>query len=248
MNIPEKILKYIDISSLESETIGRSDASVERFGEMYLKSDSISSSLPREHRALRYMQGKVSVPEIVEYVEEEGRAYLLTRRIPGTMACRKENLATPERTVKLLAEGLKILWNADISDCPEELIFTFSRVLELAEKRLSEAGLEEWEDSEFESPEALLRYLKTVDFKDDLVLAHGDYCLPNVFLEGDKVTGFLDMADAGVCDRYMDIAQCLWSIEYNFRTDKYNSLFLENLGIEPDYEKIRLWSLYGMLF
>ena len=88
------------------------------------------------------------------------------------------------------------------------------------------------------------------------VFSHGDFCLPNIFLEGDKIKGFVDLGDAGVSDKWYDIALCYKSLKNNFNGTyggkiytnfDPNSLF-KVLGIEPNLEKIRYFLLLDELF
>jgi kanamycin kinase/aminoglycoside 3'-phosphotransferase-3 len=84
--------------------------------------------------------------------------------------------------------------------------------------------------------------------KEDLVFSHGDYCLPNIFLEGGEITGFIDLGRAGIADKWQDIALAIRSLEYNLKSDKYIDLFFRYLEIEPDYEKIKYYILLDELF
>ena len=88
------------------------------------------------------------------------------------------------------------------------------------------------------------------------VFSHGDYCLPNVFLKDDKVNGFIDLDRAGVGDKWNDIALCYRSLKHNFDgtyggkvyKDFNPDMLFEVLGIEPDWEKIRYYTLLDELF
>jgi kanamycin kinase len=50
---------------------------------------------------------------------------------------------------------------------------------------------------------------------EDEVLVHGDYCLPNVLLDADGCY-YLDVGEAGVGDRYIDMVAGIWSLGYNY--------------------------------
>jgi kanamycin kinase/aminoglycoside 3'-phosphotransferase-3 len=84
--------------------------------------------------------------------------------------------------------------------------------------------------------------------EEDFVFSHGDYCLPNIFLDGENPVGFLDLGQAGIADRWQDIYWCVWSMHYNFceffgmAEDAYarwQSLLFDELGIPYDAEKLR---------
>ena len=49
----------------------------------------------------------------------------------------------------------------------------------------------------------------------DPVLSHGDFCLPNIFIEDGKVSGLIDLGDTGVNDKWLDIALCYRSLKHN---------------------------------
>jgi len=61
-------------------------------------------------------------------------------------------------------------------------------------------------------------------------LLHGDYCLPNIMLDDWRFSGFVDLDAGGVGDPHVDIFWMIWSLEYNFKTDKYRERFLDAYG------------------
>ncbi len=63
-------------------------------------------------------------------------------------------------------------------------------------------------------------------------MLHGDFCLPNVMMNDGQFQAFIDVGQAGIGDRHIDIFWGLWSLEYNLKTDKYRDYFLELYGRE----------------
>ena len=62
---------------------------------------------------------------------------------------------------------------------------------------------------------------------------HGDLCLPNLFVDdNNKFIGFIDVGNCGKGDKYFDYSWLLWSLEYNLKTNKYNEIFLNKIGVK----------------
>ncbi|MBR3963151.1 MAG: aminoglycoside 3'-phosphotransferase [Oscillospiraceae bacterium] len=261
MDFPEKILKYIDGKDFVTDNIGMSDSSVLIFDDMVLKIQPENSFNKNEHLMMKWLKNKVSVPEIYCNITENGRNYLLMSKIAGKMSCDDEFLKNSKQLVFVLANAIRTLWNVDISDCP--IKNDLSTVLETAEYRV-EHGLIDVEDAEpgtfgkggFKDPQELLGWLYDNRPEEDFVLSHGDFCLPNVFINDDKFSGFVDIGRMGVADRYQDIALCYRSLKHNF-SGKFGGktyagfdekMFFDALGIEPDFDKIRYYILLDELF
>lgn len=73
-------------------------------------------------------------------------------------------------------------------------------------------------------------------------LIHGDFCLPNILARDGRVSGYIDLGDSGIGDPWRDYAWCIWSLEYNLKTDAYTGLLLEKLGIEFDPERFERYT------
>ena len=121
---------------------------------------------------------------------------------------------------------------------------------------MEDAEPETFGEGGFESPEALLQWLEENRPVEEPVFSHGDYCLPNIFAEGETVCGFIDVGRSGVADKWLDIAICYRSLKHNYdgtyTGEAYEGfqpeLLFEELGIEPDWEKINYYILLDELF
>ena len=89
---------------------------------------------------------------------------------------------------------------------------------------------------------ALARLEQSAPETEDLVVCHGDYCPPNALLVDGKVTGYVDLGELGVADRWRDIAVGGWSKGWNFGTE-LEPLFYDSYGIEPDPDRIAFYRL-----
>ena len=74
--------------------------------------------------------------------------------------------------------------------------------------------------------------------EEDLVFAHGDYCLPNIVIHNGRLHGIIDWGYAGVGDRYLDFVAAAYTIRRNLGSE-WISLFFEEYGLrELDEEKL----------
>ena len=102
----------------------------------------------------------------------------------------------------------------------------------------------------------LLNWLVDNKPKKELVLSHGDFCLPNIFINNDKISGFIDLGRIGIGDKWNDIALCYRSLKWNaqgrYGGNGYPKLtpdmLFDALEIEPNFEKIEYYTLLDELF
>lgn len=261
--IPQAIRELIGDRDFRVDSVGMSNSQVLCFDDMILKIEKTNEEADHEQVMMKWLGGRLPVPEVLAFERKGGCNYLLMSRLPGKMSCDEIYMENPRQLIHLLAEGLKTLWSVDIEECPLQSGLDWK--LRLAKAAVGQ-GLCSMEDAEestygeggFEDPAALLAWLKENRPEEDLVFSHGDYCLPNLFLQDGKVSGFLDLGRSGIADRYQDIALCYRSLKHNY-SGRYGgkvyadadfraeSLF-EELGIEPDWEKIRYYILLDELF
>lgn len=261
MEFPENIKEYIKAEKYEEDTVGMSESSVLIFTDKVLKIENFCEESDREYEMLQWLLGKLPVPKVICRGQKEGKNYLLMSKLPGKMSCDEEYMRQPELLAGVLAEGLKMLWQVDISDCPYSS--RLEEKLRMARYNV-EHGLVDVDNVEpetfgpdgFANPQALLDWLVANQPEEELVFSHGDYCLPNVFLQDGKVCGFLDLGRAGVADKYQDIALCYRSFLHNYE-GKYGGgsygsvnpeIVFEKLGIKPDWDKVRYYILLDELF
>ncbi|MBB5869320.1 kanamycin kinase [Allocatelliglobosispora scoriae] len=72
----------------------------------------------------------------------------------------------------------------------------------------------------------------------DQVVLHGDFCLPNVLLTGEVVTGFIDVGRLGIGDRWWDLAVGSASITRNCGPG-HEEAFFAGYGLSPDRERVQ---------
>ena len=198
MEFPEQIQKYLEKEVYTEDTVGMSEASVLIFEDKVLKSESFCEESEREKRIMQWLRGKLPVPEVLCCEQKDGKNYLLMSKLNGKMSCDEFYMRQPEVLAEALAEGLKMLWQVDVSDCPYSA--NLDEKLRMAKYNV-EQGLVDVDNVEpdtfgpngFENPQALLDWLIANRPEEELVFSHGDYCLPNVFLQDGKVFGFLDL-------------------------------------------------------
>lgn len=261
ISFPEKIQTFVSGKPYTAEDIGMSGSKVLMFEDMVLKIEKAGEAFDRMVTVMQWLQGKLPVPEILAYEEANGMNYLLMGRITGKMSCDIYYLEHPEEMVALLAQGLKLLWAVDISDCPyrRDLETELSEAKERVEKGevdVDNAEPDTFGTDGFANPMELFDWLEANKPIMEPVFSHGDYCLPNVFLKDGKVSGFIDLGDAGIGDKWRDIALCYRSLKHNFDGayggkvyENFNpDILFEKLGIEPDWEKLRYYILLDELF
>lgn len=262
MNIPPKISAIISEKPYTKDNIGMSGSQVLMFDEYVLKIEKFNKINADTVEVMQWLEGKLPVPKILAYETDKEKQYTLMSRMKGKMACDEFYLEHPNELVELLVRALKMLWDIDTSGCPrnrgieKELAEAKYRVennlVDLDNVEPTTFG----EKGRFKNPEELLKWLQEHKPCYEPVLSHGDFCLPNIFLQNGCVVGFIDLGDTGIGDKWRDIALCYRSLKHNFDGSfggkvykGFNpDMFFEKLGIEPNWEKLEYYILLDELF
>lgn len=203
-------------------------------------------TLAGEAARMAWARAYLPVPEVSEHGSEEGVSWLVTLPLGGVDGTHPDLLRHPEDLARTLARGLRRFHEtAPVSECPFD--FCLDAAIEHVRARL-EAGLIDQERDfhpEFGhlTPDEAVRLLEaTRPDAEDLAVCHGDYCPPNILITDGRASGYLDLGELGVADRWWDLAAATWSMTWNLG-EGFEELFLAEYGIRPDPVRIRFYRL-----
>lgn len=207
--------------TLEPILLGESGANVRRCTHAHspariLKSAPLGAELRLDGEAVRLRwlsEHGAPVPAVCEYDCIDGIEYLLLAELPGTEASNAEWISRAPRVAAAIGRALAQLHLVSAADCPfDERIGVR---IEEARRRVIANLVDE---SDFDdvragrsATEILAELVATTPPREDLVITHGDFSLPNIIIHeidnGEvEVSGFVDCGRAGVADRYQDLA------------------------------------------
>ena len=270
--LPKCIKEKVYGKDFRIDDMGKSGSMIFLFEDCVLKCEKIPEKSDTEAElcledqdktveVMRWLNGKLPVPEVMAYEKDEKYRYLLMNKIPGTVACDPYYMEHPKEMIPILADALKLLWSIDISDCPKKT--DLDTILEEAKYRvkndlvdLSDAEPETFGEGGFKDAEELLSWLMENKPSYEPVLSHGDFCLPNIFIKDGKLSGLIDLGNTGTGDKWMDIALCYRSLKHNsdgtwgekVYPDLSPEVLFEELGIKPDWDRINYYILLDELF
>ena len=180
--------------------------------------------LMREWRVLNWIGGRLPVPEPVWFGAEAGRGFLVTGEVEGTPIYLIEG-DEREEAVATAAGALRMIHSLSPGGCP--FAYPIEEKVKTIEEKISV-------DDETE--------LRAEMPTEEPVFTHGDYCLPNILVAGEKLGGVIDWDCGGLADPYVDLAWIIGSLEYNFGESEtrevWAPLVLDGYGIEADESRL----------
>lgn len=242
---------------IERQSIGVSRADVARVrrpgqADAFLKSEVIDafSELGDEIVRLRWLQAQGQpAPTVIATAEEAGRRWLLMSALPGRDLASSPELP-PQRLVELLSDALRGLHAIPVAACPFDQ--RLASRLQAAQARV-EAGLVDADDFDDErlgqSAQQVFAELRaTRPNHEDLVVSHGDACLPNLLAAEARFSGFIDCGRLGVADRYQDLALAARSLVHNFGDTRWVAPLFRRYGVVPDERRLAFYRLLDEFF
>ena len=261
MDFPKILNKFISLKDFQTDRVGKSNAGVYLFDDMVLKVQPVSDESENELQMLQWLKGKITVPDIIEHISECGNSYILMTRCKGHMSCAEQYMANPIKQAELLAGALHQLWSIPTTDCPCN--WPLKRRLQQAAENVASGNVdvtnaqpETFGDKCFKDPEELLYWLTVNKPEETVVISHGDFCLPNIFVNDNELTGLIDLGKAGTADKWQDIAVCYRSMQNNYNgiyggikyPGFHPELLFDALELKPDWERIQYYILLDELF
>ena len=260
MRQPPEIARHTAGRDFTMDETGLSGASIAIYDDMVLKCELVSEESENENAMLRWLEDRFPVPHILETAVRDGWRWTLMTRMAGEMACAATFRTNPHRLVQELARAMRSIWQIDISGCsvdqsPDAKLRRARKIVESGNVNMDLVDPATFGDGGFSSPAALLAWLEANKPSFETVLTHGDFCLPNVFLQDWKITGLLDLGRSGVGDKWTDIAICWRTLRDNFGGHYSAAVpgfhpdeLFEALGIEKDTARLQYYLLMDELF
>ncbi|HVB92312.1 MAG TPA: aminoglycoside 3'-phosphotransferase [Acidimicrobiales bacterium] len=202
-------------------------------------------SLRAEAERMVWAAAYLPVPTVVALEAVGESTVLVTQGLPGRDATDPVWRREVPRLVEALGRGLAAIHGAVGEEwCPFR--FDIERALEHVRIRVETGDINveglHSEHAGLTPASALDRLRAEAPGSEDLVVCHGDYCPPNVLLTDGAVTGYVDLGELGVADRWWDISIGGWSVGWNFG-EEFEQLFYQSYGIAADADRIRFYRL-----
>ncbi|MGE3511050.1 MAG: APH(3') family aminoglycoside O-phosphotransferase [Vicinamibacterales bacterium] len=255
MHIPPAVRAFVEGAECDPVHIGKSAASVFRLrshvGTLFLKMAMVTDrdGLEAEAERLRWLAGRLSVPNVVSFAKDDGREYLLVTSVPGVNGI-EAGREHPAGVTTGLAQALRMLHAQPIDACPFDQ--TVAAQIERARQRVV-AGVVDEADFDEErlgrTAQALLTDVEAWRPVDEArSLTHGDPCLPNVMFNDGQFAGFVDCGRVGVADPYQDLALAARSIASNLGREWVGLFFMQYGLSAPDERKLAFYRLLDEFF
>lgn len=257
MAAPPQLQALIAGYSWSRDALGCSDAQVfmlqgEGLPRLFIKVEAVSpyGELPDEAARLRWLSSRhMLCPDVLFEGAHASRFWLLMSGVPGKDLASADSLSIETR-IRILAGALRQLHALDPATCPFD--HRLDMRIEAARARM-QAGLVD--ETDFDSDmlgktasELFSRLVAERPGTADVVVTHGDACLPNFMAENGIFTGYIDCARLGLADRYQDIALACRSIADNFG-EEWVRPFLDCYGLaQADPAKLAYYRLLDEFF
>lgn len=250
--LPSRLAGY----EAHEETIGRSGVGVFRLyaGDRptliaKVSSDYDIADLSAEAARLKWLRSAgILAPQVLHVTEARPNSWLVMACLTGDNATTSAD--PPAVKVDQFASALRAIHALDASTCPfdETLAVKLARAkIRMVSHQVDETDFDN--ENRGRTPSELFRELERLrPATEDIVVAHGDACLPNIMLDRGCFSGFVDCGRLGRSDRYHDLALACRSISCNLG-DEWVEPFLRAYGVTAlDAKRARFYRLLDEFF
>ncbi len=179
---------------------------------------SAVAALDGERQRILWLSGTdVRAPEVLDWIRTPDAGCLLTAAVSGVPAADLPADRLLEAWPALVA-ALRDLHDLPVDSCPfdRRLRGMLDRATDVVGRAAVHVGFLPVEDQRTDPAVLLDRLHRQADGRlrqeeQDLVVVHGDACLPNFMVDPETLTctGMLDLGRLGIADRYADLALLL---------------------------------------
>lgn len=253
--LPPAIARFTEGACWTLDEIGESPCTVHRVTKggnvFFIKTSpavyaTTTYSVRREAAVLRWLDGKLSVPEVILTATTKDAEYMITRAVPGQPL---GLVADKRRVVEAFREALHLVQSVPVDDCP----FEAGAAMRLRELDYlmahglvdDDADLAQWPG--LATPADLVRRLQDTVPVEDTVFSHGDLGDSNVFIDAHERIHFIDVGRGGRADRWLDIAFVVRDLRETVSREMADA-FLGTLGREDAPDKRLFFEQLDELF
>ena len=197
----------------------------------YLKV-AAAGTLAREAQMTEYFHSVGLGVRVISYVSSE-RDYLFTERAHGEDLTHEEYLGDPVRLAVTMGKLLRELHEKSPDGCPIVRTPEYLETVRVNYKKgMFDTALFGDKQNFTSADEAFAFVEEHASLLRADVLIHGDYCLPNIILDGWQFSRFIDVGNGGIGDRHIDLFWGAWTLNFNLGTDEYRDVFFDAYGRE----------------
>lgn len=240
--------------------IGKSEASVHRLSgpeELYLKQarGPAAAELVGEAERTAWLHGTgLPAPQVLDHGTDATGAWLLTAALPGRSLAHPWPPESLPAVAAAVAQVLRALHQ--LTDCPfrRDLATVLPQAMANAEAGRVDLGDLDASRRGWSLTQLTTALQRSLPEHEDLVVAHGDFCAPNILLDPDTcaVTGLVDLGRLGVADRHQDLALFERSVSDSLLNPHLGADlaqdFLAAYGAVLDSERVAFYRLLDEFF
>ena len=209
-----------------------------------------NTNLKDDYQNYLWLEGKVPVPKVIFYEQSGDFEFLCLTELQGRTLEYYFDKIDDKEIITNYAKSLKWLHSLriDKSAMTQSIDLKIQRAKFNLDSGLVDISQLQPENQICSPNELFAKLLSIKPTSNELVFTHGDYCFDNIIFDDNNLSGFIDIGNGGIADKYQDIALAVRSIQNDFRPDMID-IFYKVYGLDkPNNSKIEFYTLLDEFF